>query len=112
MMNNTVEIKQEATIFGNVWYINNSKFKFAIYIYDDDQKTIYLSNVFVNENSRKQGYGNLILDFVDSIAEDFNANAILLKADKQEFVHDWYKRHGYIDYEEDFDNYIWMKKVL
>ena len=112
MMSNEIKIKEETTIFGKVWYMNNSNFKFAIYIYDDDPKTIYLSNVFVNENSRKQGYGNKILDFVDGMAEGFVANTIILKANKQDFVHNWYKRHGYVDYEEDFDDYIWMKKTI
>ena len=112
MMSNKIKIKEESTIFGKVWYISNSNFKFAIYRYDDDPKTIYLSNVFVNENSRKQGYGNQILDFVDGIAERFTANTIILKANKQDFVHNWYTRHGYFDYEEDFDDYIWMKKTI
>lgn len=108
----SITVNKENTAFGFIYYYNADEFKFAIYVYDDDPKTMYLSNVFVSKNNRKQGYGNKILNIVDVVAEEFNADTIVLKANKQEFVHDWYKRHGYIDCEDDFDNYVWMKKTI
>ena len=108
----SITINKEDAIFGSVYYFNSEYFKFAIYKYDDDPKTIYLSNVFVNEDNRNQGCGNYILKIADLVAEGFDANTIVLKANKREFVHDWYKRYGYVDYEEDFDDYIWMKKEI
>lgn len=45
-----VTTKHEKTDFGDVWYMTSEPegiFRFAIYRYDDDRETIYLSNVFV-----------------------------------------------------------------
>ena len=106
------------TDFGDVWNINASDdtFRFAIYRYDDDMDTVYLSNVFVKEDSRGQGYGNTILDIVDKVAEVMGATTICLTVKKGSFAHEWYKRHGYEDFcdneDEDYVSYIWMKKQL
>ena len=116
MMNKMkISVKQEKTDFGDVWYISSSPkgiFRFAIYRYDDDKKTIYLSNVFVDEERRKEGIGNSILNAADKIAKKMNADSICLKAKQDSFVHEWYKRHGYSDLcadDEDKD-FMWMVK--
>jgi GNAT superfamily N-acetyltransferase len=106
------------TDFGDVWNINatDGTFRFAIYRYDDDTDTVYLSNVFVKKERRGQGYGNAILDTVDNIAKGMGATAICLTVKKDSFAHQWYERHGY-EYlsdnnDKDFANHIWMKKVV
>ena len=116
MMNKMkISVKQEKTDFGNVWYISSNPkgiFRFAIYRYDDDKKTIYLSNVFVDEERRKEGIGNSILNATDKIAKKMNADSICLKVKRETFVHEWYKRHGYSDLctdDEDKD-FMWMVK--
>ena len=83
----TVE-RHKKTDFGDVWYVNavDGTYRFAVYKYDDDDETIYLSNVFVKEDSRRQGYGNEIL----TSAEDY---AKRLK-------------------DEEERGYMWMRKVL
>ena len=67
------------TDFGDVWYVNadDGSFRFAIYRYDDDSGTVYLSNVFVREESRGKGYGNCILDIVDKVAKGMGGNCDL-----------------------------------
>lgn len=106
------------TDFGDVWNINASDdtFRFAIYRYDDDADIVYLSNVFVKEDSRGQGYGNTILDIVDKVAEGMGATTVCLTVKKGSFAHEWYKRHGYEDFcdneDEDYVGHIWMKKQL
>lgn len=106
------------TDFGDVWNINatDGTFRFAIYRYDDDTDTVYLSNVFVSKESRGQGYGNAILDIVDKVAKGMGATTICLTVKKGSFAHQWYERHGY-EYlsdndDEEFVDHIWMKKQL
>ena len=117
MMNKMkISVKQEKTDFGNVWYISSNPkgiFRFAIYRYDDDKKkTIYLSNVFVDEERRKEGIGNSILNAADKIAKKMNADSICLKVKRESFVHEWYKRHGYSDLctDEEDKEFTWMVK--
>jgi predicted GNAT family acetyltransferase len=106
------------TDFGDVWYVNSTdgSFRFAIYRYDDDSDTIYLSNVFVSEENRGQGYGNTILNIVDDIAKGMGATTICLTVKKGSFAHQWYERHGYEDFcdneDEGYVGHIWMKKQL
>lgn len=109
-----ISTREEQTDFGKVWYVNSSDgaFRFAIYRYDDDIETVYLSNVFVSKAKRGQGYGNIILNATDNIAREMDAKSICLKVKKDSFVHEWYTRHGYTDIEIDTDDtsYEWMKK--
>ena len=111
----TVE-KHKKTDFGDVWYVNaiDGTYRFAIYKYDDDDDTIYLSNVFVKEDSRRHGYGNEILTAAEDYARKFNASTICLKVLSGSDVHRWYKRHGYEDIEKDEEErgYMWMKKDM
>ena len=111
----TVE-RHKKTDFGDVWYVNaaDGTYRFAVYKYDDDDETIYLSNVFVREDSRRQGYGNEILTSAEDYAKRLNASVICLKVLSGSDVHRWYKRHGYEDLEKDEEErgYMWMRKVL
>lgn len=111
-----IKIKHEKTDFGDVWYYNekNNILRFAIYRYDDDIDTIYLSNVFVNSEYRQHGYGNKILNTVDKIAKELGASSICLKVLKHSFPYGWYKKHGYIDLIDDTeeDKFIWLIKHI
>ena len=111
-----VRTKHNKTDFGDVWYMSdpNDIFRFAIYRYDDDFDTVYLSNVFVDENYREKGLGNEILNSANDMAKQLNAKSICLKVIRNSFVHDWYERHGYSDLsvDEEEPQYIWMIKRL
>ena len=102
------------TDFGDVWHVNSSdgSFRFAIYRYDDDPDTVYLSNVFVSEENRGKGYGNCILDAADNVAKEKGAKTIGLKVKKGSFAHRWYGRHGFLDLTDDEENpqFVWMTK--
>lgn len=109
--------KHEKTDFGDVWYMSSVPediFRFAIYRYDDDKNTVYLSNVFVDKAYRNQGLGNTILNAADKAAKKLKANAICLKVLQDSFVHDWYERNGYSDLsvDEEEPEYIWMSKSV
>ena len=116
MMNKMkISVKQEKTDFGDVWYISSNPkgiFRFAIYRYDDDKKTIYLSNVFVDKEHRKEGIGNAILNAADKIAKKMNADSICLKVKRDSFVYEWYKRYGYSDLcvDDEDKEFMWMVK--
>lgn len=112
-----VTTKHEKTDFGDVWYMASEPegiFRFAIYRYDDDRETIYLSNVFVGKEHRKNGLGNIILNAADKVAKKLKANIICLKVRQDSFVHDWYGRHGYTDLSVDDEEpqFIWMSKSV
>lgn len=110
-----VTTKHEKTDFGDVWYITSEPegiFRFAIYRYDDDIEIVYLSDIFVGKEYRKNGLGNIILNVADDIANKLKANTICLKVKQDSFVHDWYGRYGYIDLILDYEEpqFIWMSK--
>lgn len=109
-----MKISAENTDWGIVYYYNDKDYRFALYMYNDDPDSLYLSNVKVNQNMRGQGIGNKILNLVDEEAKKFNVSTIYLKVLEQEWMHDWYGKHGYSDfcYDEEDQNYIWMKKQV
>ena len=112
-----VAAKHEKTDFGDVWYmpsVPKDIFRFAIYRYNDDKETIYLSNVLVDKDHRKQGLGNNILNIADKVAKKLKANTICLKVKQNTFVHEWYGRHGYSDLsvDEEEPQFIWMTKNM
>lgn len=112
-----VVTKHEKTDFGDVWYITSKPegiFRFAIYGYDDDRETVYLSNVFVGKEYRKNGFGNIILNAADEVAKKLKANIICLKVKQDSFFHDWYGRYGYVDLSVDGEEpqFIWMSKSV
>jgi GNAT superfamily N-acetyltransferase len=110
------DIREEKTDFGTRWFIDDKDniLRFALYVYDDDPTTLYLSNVFVSENYRQRGLGNIILKMADEIAKSHGADTLMLKVLKKSFVHNWYERHGFEDFvcdDEDL-NYMWMRKDI
>lgn len=111
-----INTKEEKTNFGKVWYINavDNSFRFALYRYDDDSNCLYLSNVFVEESSRRQGLGNYILNLTNDFAKKMNVKEIFLKVKKGTFMCKWYEKNGYEYFSDDEtdSNYIWMVKEV
>ena len=67
----------------------------------------FLSDVYVDEDDRKMGYGNDILEYVEHFGN------IELKVIAKSWQHDWYKRHGYRDCGNTLRNgFIYMKKEI
>ena len=106
-------MREEITEFGKVFYYDFPNYHFALYIYDDDDETIYLSNVKVDAEARGKGFGNKILEIAEREARKRNVSIICLKCLITSWVHNWYKKHGFEDLSLDVDeDYIWMKKEL
>lgn len=77
------------------------------------QSVAVFKNVQVQESERRKGYGNELLTTLESIARALGCESSVLWTHKSEWMHDWYKRRGYEDY-EDYDDpaYVWMWKPL
>lgn len=108
-----MKVTVENPYWGTVYKYNDADFRFALYSYNDDRGTIYLSNIRVEPSKRKNGIGNAILSVAEDEAREKGASTIVLKVMKSSWVHDWYEDHGYVDfcYDEDPD-FMWMRKLL
>jgi len=106
-----MNITKEVTDWGIIYYYKNNCCRFALYAYNDDKNTMYLSNVQVKQSARGRGLGNKILKLVDREVKKYNYTIICLKVLKLSWVHDWYVNHGYNDFCYASD-YIWMKRTL
>ena len=115
-MNIEYLVKEETTDFGKVWYFIDEEniSRFALYMYNDEPKNFYLSNIYVDIKYRQSGRGNYILGKATEIAKKYNAENLMLKVLDKSFMHEWYKRHGFKDliYDEEENEYIWMIKEL
>lgn len=110
-----LKTRKETTEWGCRWWMEASdkSFHFVVYRYDDDLKTIYLSNLGVRKDKRGQGLGTRILQSVDRIAKKWKADKILLWCKKDAGVHYWYQKCGYVDFKDYKDPaYVWMKKEV
>lgn len=109
-----MNITKEKTDWGVVYKYRDKRFKFALYSYDDDDTTIYLSNVYVSQSDRGKGLGNNILETVEKEAKSKGFKNICLKVLDASWVHKWYSEHGYRDIcrDEESEDYIWMIKQI
>ena len=104
--------KIKNTSWGKICFIEEKAYRFAVYIYNDDPTTLYLSNVYVSEEDRGKGFGNQILQMAENIAKKMNCNEMFLLTKINSFAHKWYKRHGYTDFEKTKNGNMWMKKTV
>lgn len=83
----------------------------AFYTYKDEDGVLYLSNLFVEETSRNQGFGTKILKAAEKFAEAIGAICIRLKVKQDSFANAWYRKNGY-GYMTFEDGYDWLEKTL
>ena len=93
------------------WREEDIQTRFAFYTYKDDPSTLYLSNVFVEETSRKHGFGTRILKAAEKVAETIGATTICLKVKQDSPANAWYRKNGY-GYVAFEDGYDWLEKNL
>lgn len=107
-------IKEDHKAWGNVWYMihEDNHYHFALYMYHDDPSTIYLSNVFVNEKYRRNGYGNQILNYAEIFASHYKCEKIILNVLYNSFAYKWYLSKGYEFFEDNGKDYIWLVKYI
>ena len=71
---------------------------------------IYLSNVFVDKDSRGKGLGNDILRKAEVEARKMGGAYLRLKCLSTAWVHEWYEKHGWSDLCADKNvRYFWKR---
>jgi len=85
--------------------------RIAFYTYKDEYGILYLSNLFVEETSRNQGFGTKILKAAEKFAEAIGAISIRLKVKQDSPANAWYRKNGY-GYMTFEDGYDWLEKTL
>jgi ribosomal protein S18 acetylase RimI-like enzyme len=103
------------TLFSSIYIMENTgKALSRMYWYHDDKTTIYLDTLSVDENIRQQGIGTNLQKIREDIGIILGADTSCLFVKKDTWMHQWYKRRGYIDFKpyDDDDTYLWMKKIL
>ncbi len=84
------------------------------YWFKDDKTTIYLDSLSVNSDSRNKGIGLKLQEYREQygISNGYITSCLWVK--KGTWMHEWYKRRGYIDYIDHKNEIdcIWMKKKL
>lgn len=75
-----------------------------IYWYEDYVDEMYITDLSTEEQHRRKGHGNKILQYAEKTCVENNATRIILLVKKCSFMEDWYKRHGY-KYMYSFDEY-------
>lgn len=62
---------------------------------DENPAVAHLSGVSVCESSRRMGLGNELLELSKQHAREMGAKMLCLWADPEQWMVDWYKRHGF-----------------
>lgn len=98
---------------GHSVMLKTDKGRVTVYWYDDDDETVYISNLKVDKKSRKKGVGTDLMNMAENTAFDLGANTIYIWARKSSWMHDWYERLGYVDFKDHKNKgMIWMKKMI
>lgn len=85
----------------------------SIYCYLDSNSAVILSSLKVEPDYRKKGIGTLLQEVREQIGRDVKATHCNLRVKKSSWMHDWYLRRGYIDFDKHgHRGYIWMMKRL
>lgn len=92
----------------------NGKAFGRLYWYSDDNSTIYLDMLSVDIERRKQGIGTELQQLREEIGRNLGATSCYLWVQKNTWMHNWYKRRGYEDWQVyvQEENSIWMRKLL
>ena len=84
-----------------------------LYQYNDLPDTVYLASLSVDEDVRRKGIGTKLQEIREKIGVELGARNSCLQVIKDSWMHEWYKRRGYQDYESyDSLDTVWMKKLL
>ena len=102
---------EQAYLLGMVTYIHRNKWPWGrkdtivmangcalcqLSIENDNPAVAHLSDVIVWEPARGRGLGNDLLRKAKEHAREMGAKMLCLWADPEQWVVDWYKRHGFM----------------
>jgi len=86
----------------------------CIHYYDDDKRSMFISELNVTDEFRRKGVGTLLIQTLEQMCRYYHASNVYLWVKKDTWAHEWYKRLGY-EYLKDHEieeNVIWMVKSL
>lgn len=85
-----------------------------LYEYYEEPDIIFIDSLSTEKNFRNLGLATELLDICEYIASCQNANKTVLWVKKDSWMHDWYKRRGYIDTADCTieENSIWMEREV
>lgn len=111
-LNEEISMRTEDVYWGTRWYFDDveGRYRFALYKYHVDPSRMFLANVFVKEEERGKGLGNEILQKAEDIARK-SSDTLFLKTKNGSKTHEWYKRHGFEDFQKE-GSWMWMKKNI
>ena len=96
--------KINKVIHHNYWYwgesyviiIANGCGTVTMQIDNDNTEAGHINCLSVVNDVRHKGLGNILLAECEALAKKLGLKEVYLSAEKDSFVFDWYKRHGYI----------------
>lgn len=93
---------------------SNGKAFVRLYQYKDDNQTLYIEDLSVIETERRKGYAKELLNYIFEYAIQLNVKQIMLIAEVNTFMYEWYLRLGFkkFIYKTNEKNYIWMVKDI
>lgn len=82
--------------------------------YTDRTEDLILTNVWVEPEYRKKGFGNEILRLAEEAAKLGCFKRLFVKVAGLTWQNDWYRRHGFEfhEYDEYDEGYIWRVKQI
>ena len=80
---------------GDIIVIANGRGLCTVSVEDENLAVAHLSGVSVLESARGYGLGNDLLSAAKEHAREMGAKMLCLLADPEQWVVDWYKRHGF-----------------
>lgn len=85
-----------------------------MYIYKDDVESSYLIGLSVDEEHRHNHLATKLIKHYENIAKELGVEYSYLSVEKDEWMHEWYTKIGYVDFENnnDVESQIWMRKIL
>ena len=105
MKNKKIKYEKKSCIYATYYNVSyEDKGSIKLWVENNNHSELFLSNLFVSENNRKQGIGNMLLKYSIQAAKRLGFHQFGLKVISGSWMEDWYKRFGFIvDYmfEED-----------
>lgn len=81
---------------GDIIVIADGRGLCTVSVEDENPAVAYLSDVSVCESSLRMGLGNELLELSKEHAREMGAKLLWLWADSEQWMVEWYKRHGFI----------------
>lgn len=80
--------------------------------YEKEKHNMFFSNFCVNEGNRRCGLGRMMINSVMQYAKSIGCKYLYLEVVmSNEWVYEWYKRLGFVEFKNDGDRISMFKKL-